>query len=200
MRIEEVKVNSQGLGWDEALEFTEKLGLEGGLDKKELLQLRLLGEELIGLMRGIAGDMEALFRIEQKDRAFRLLLTSEITLTQEMRSRFLAVATSGENAAAKGFMGRIRDMIAAALLPKNEGPSVFTQGALGFLSMGSPTAGQAGGESYMWSLNKFRENVDNEEARQELEDLHKSIVASIADDVSVSVKGSDVEIVIEKAF
>ena len=55
MRIEEVKVNSQGLGWDEALEFTEKLGLEGGLDKKELLQLRLLGEELIGLMRGIAG-------------------------------------------------------------------------------------------------------------------------------------------------
>ncbi len=200
MNPEKVRVTSQGQGWAEATELTEALGEACGLEKKEKLHLRLLAEELIGLMRGITGDMEALYEIGQKEKQFQLCLESDVKLTREMHKELMAVATSGKNAAAQGFMGKLRDMIAVALLPYSEGLDIMAGLSLGLMTMGSPTGASAGAESYMWSLNEYREKAENKDARQELEELQKSIVASIADEVRVSVKGSHVEIIIFKAF
>ncbi len=59
MKTPEILVSSFGAGMAEALEATEKLGADSGLGRKEILRLRLLAEELIGMMRGIAGNIEA---------------------------------------------------------------------------------------------------------------------------------------------
>ena len=59
MKTEKIVVTSQGQGIADALTLTEKAGVYAGLDKKPALHLRLLAEELIGLLRGIAGEVEA---------------------------------------------------------------------------------------------------------------------------------------------
>ena len=46
MKTETIHVTSLGLGMDEALAVTEKTGLASGLEKKQILRLRLLAEEL----------------------------------------------------------------------------------------------------------------------------------------------------------
>ena len=68
MNTAEIKINTHGVGMEEALSATEKLGLDCGLSHKENLRLRLLAEELIGLMRGITGNVEAVYRASREEK------------------------------------------------------------------------------------------------------------------------------------
>ena len=202
MRTEEIIVNGHGGGIWETMNVTEKAGEEAGLSYKEKLRLRLLAEELLGMMRGIVGEAEAAFWVENNDRRFELHLNSDVPLSQEMRKELISVSSKGENAAAKGFMGKIREMIAVIVLPRESGP---TMASLGLMSFGSPNGFRAGSVSYAWSMNEYRLGVENrrlesEEADAAWDELEKSIVANIADEVSVSINGSHVETVIYKEF
>ena len=104
MNTAEIRITSRGDGMEEALAATEQLGLDSGLGHKENLRLRLLAEELIGLMRGITGSVEACYLGRQEDRKFELSLSADVSMTQELRKQLLAASSSGKNAAAKGFM------------------------------------------------------------------------------------------------
>ena len=66
MNTQEFTLTSQGLGMNEALDATEKLGKEGGLNEKNLMQLRLLAEELFGMLKSITGNQEAVYHAEQE--------------------------------------------------------------------------------------------------------------------------------------
>ena len=189
---------------EEALAATERLGLDSGLGHKENLRLRLLAEELIGLLRGIAGSVEAEYQAGQENKAFTLCLRADVSMSMELRRQLLAASSSGKNAAAKGLMGRIRDMVATILLPEKEGSALPSGLSLGLMSMGSPTQYRSG-DAYAWTLKKYMSEVSSsreqdEEAAEAWDELEKSIVANLADDVSVKIQGSNVEIAITKAF
>ena len=204
METAEIKINSLGEGMEEALAATEQLGLDSGLGHKENLRLRLLAEELIGLMRGIAGSVEADYQARQENQEFTLRLSTGVSMSMELRKQLLAASSSGKNAAAKGLMGRIRDMVATAMLPE-KGESTIPSGlSLGLMSMGSPSRYRSG-ETYAWTLSQYMSEVRSsrdadEEAAEAWDGLEKSIVAKLADDVSVKIAGSNVEISITKAF
>ena len=207
MEQKEFIVTSRGEGMQEALAATEKLGLDCGLGSKENLRLRLLAEELFGMVRSIVGELEARYWIEHKEKSFNLHLSSEVELTQEMRKALISVSSQGENAAARGFMGKLRDMIAAALLPKESRPLLngLSLGLMSLASNSSPSAQQAAAEAFRWSMKQYKDTVstklsESENARDAWDELEKSIVASIADDVGVRVVGQTVEITISKAF
>ena len=53
--------------------------------------------------------------------------------------------------------------------------------------------------AYNWSLNNYR-NVVHEENVEDWDELEKSIIASLADDVIVGVKGKKASIVVVKKF
>ena len=203
MKTSEIRITSRGDGMEEALAATERLGLDSGLGHKENLRLRLLAEELIGLQRGITGSVEADYRAWQEDKKFTLCLRADVNMSMELRRQLLAASSSGKNAAAKGLMGRIRDMIATILLPEKES-SLPSGLSLGLMSMGSPTQYRSG-DAYAWTLKRYMSEVSSsreqdEEAAEAWDELEKSIVANLADDVSVRIEGSGVEIVITKAF
>ena len=205
MTTAEIKVTALGEGMEEALAVTENLGLDSGLSHKENLRLRLLAEELIGLMRGIAGNVEAVYLAGQEGRSFDLSLSADVSLNQEMRKKLLAASSSGKNAAARGFMGRIRDMVAAVLLPENEESAELSGLSLGLMSLGGPARYTAGVNAYAWSMSKYRSEVrssreQDEDAAEAWDELEKSIVANLADEVTVKIMGSRVEIAITKAF
>ena len=200
MKTQEIKILTDGTGMKEALAVAEKVGNDSGLNPKENLRFRLLSEELFGMMETVAGDVEARYWIEYEGKSFAIHFQSDIDLTLEMKDALIELSTKKENTAAKGFMGKIRDMIGSALLPRGDGPSPVT---MGMMSMGSPGGYQVTGDVYEWSMMKYRaemENREDEEADEAVDELEKSIVANIADEVSVRIVGSDAEITISKKF
>ena len=56
--------------------------------------------------------------------------------------------------------------------------------------------------NYSWSMNTYAASVNkNRSEREEAQDeLEKSIVANIADEVKVNIVGSDVEVVVYKSI
>ena len=189
-----------------ALLATEKQGEECGLSMKQKLRLRLLAEELIGFIRSLTGDVDALYWIDRQGSTFILhLKADDIIMNKEVREELLSAATSGKNSAAKGFMGKLRDMVASVMTPSAQGPSVLSGLSLGMMSTSSPVGENAGMSSYIWSLNNYREKVGENagtgaEFDEASEDLERSIVANLADEVVVSIVGAKVQVDITKAF
>ena len=204
MKTREIAVTSRGLGMHEALEMTETLAAESGLDQNQVLHLRLLAEELFGMLKGIAGDVEALYWMDIEGKSFEQHMKASVDMTVEMRDALLSAATSGKNEAAKSFMGRIRDMIGVRLLPSNEGPSELAQ-ALMNAAWSTPSNNLSVNTSDVWSMQQYKSDVQSKreeggEAKEAWDELEKSIVAKIADEVKISIVGSTAEITVFKAF
>ncbi len=197
-----IKLDSSGKGDEEALDITEKAGNYGNLAHQDILRLRLLSEELIGMLRGIAGKVDSEFWLENKGNKYFIHVKSVIELSKELREQLISASTSGKNAASAGFMGKIRDFISVALLPSKEYDSVMNTAPFGFMAMGCEEVFEETA-SYQWTLQTYKESLDKseeEDKKEEWDELEKSIVGSIADDVQVSVKGYEVEITIIKKF
>ena len=205
MKSDVIAVSSGGEGMEEALRQTEDVASYKKLDKKNALHLRLLGEEMMGMLRSLTGETEASFWIEDnKQGVFELHLKTVTVMDAEKRGELLKVSTSGKNSAAKGIMGKIRDIFETMLAPDDLSPPNYYESGLqydGFdmtddpmkLAMISVTS---------WSLEQYRESVKAEEnspdKAEEWDELEKSIVANLADEVKIFINGNAVEMVIYK--
>lgn len=196
MKTEKISINNRELGMTVALGMTEKLGAEQGLERKQILHLRLLAEELFSMLRSLTGEVDAEYWLEYEGKRFDIHMKSDVKLTDELRQQFLSASTSGENAAAKGVMGKLRVMIAEALVTRPSVPAF----SLGLVSAASPTAQVAGANAYQWSMEKYKAEVKKQKDEESWDELEKSIVANIADEVSVRIIGANVEIIVTKAF
>ena len=122
-------------------------------------------------------------------------------LTREMREQLLSVSTSGKNEAAKGFMGKIREMIFTQMLPSSGiKASSFRDGG-----RTSSSDLYTYNDICEWSMNQYKSDVSirrfgDTDAEEAWDELEKSIVARLADDVKVSMNGISVEITIYKSF
>lgn len=203
MKTESISISSNGTGRDSAMELTEKTGAYCGLDHKSTLRLRLLSEELIGLMHSFADDLLGEFWLEAKNDTVEVHLKTSIPMDLKTRNEILSVSTSGKNAAAKGFMGSIREMISLMTLPDDPETKAMTEEAMGMMTMGCQLGTHA--NNYSWAMSTYVASIENEsekrkEAQEAKDDLERSIVANLADDVTVHIIGSDVEITIYKTF
>lgn len=196
MRIAEINVSSQGEGVSEALAETEKLGTDISLEKKELMHLRLAAEELINILKSYNYDLKALYRAALEERKFALSLETDVMMTQEMYNELIAVSSKGKNESARGFMGRLKELIGISLLPSEKRPTAMSGLSLSLMSMGSPAGYHSDSESTRWSLQNYRRNAEDEQ----IAELEKSIIASIADDIAVAVDGDHVKITVYKQF
>ena len=188
MKTDVIIISNDGTGMEEALVQAEKTAQYKDLSPKDALHLRLLTEEMLGMMRSITGEREGRFWIEDQDNMFLLHLQVKTPMDLDKEEKLLAASTSGKNEAAKGIMGRIRaffDPVDWANAPV----PVYSDNANTMVN---------------WSMNSYRqavkENLENEEegAAEAWDELEKSVVSKIADDVKVSIKGWDVEMIILK--
>ena len=116
MKTEIINVFPSGEGRDAALELTEKTGAYCGIDSKASLRLRLLSEELIELVRALDSENENNFWLETNGNNIEIHLKTVISMDLATRNELLSVSSSGKNEAAKGIIGRIREMITVASL------------------------------------------------------------------------------------
>ena len=204
MKTEIVSIFSSGDGRNEALELAERTGAYCGLDNKSVLRLRLLSEELIELIRSLSEDLRGDFWLETKDKNVEIHLKTEIPMDLQTRNELLAVSSSGKNSAAKGLIGKIREMIAIKTLTDDPDSKYMEQQALGLLSLGYQM-GTYGAGTYSWSMNTYISQIDKadfniDETKEAKDELEKSIVANLADEVKVNIVNSDVEATIYKSF
>ena len=103
MKTDVIQVNSRGQGFDRALEETARFAAWVGADHKKALQLRLLAEETLGMIRAITGVFEADFWIEStRSGACLLHLDAETIMDLSKKQDLIAISTDKKNAAAEG--------------------------------------------------------------------------------------------------
>lgn len=200
MRSDTISISSDGLGMGTALEQSELVAEYKHLSAKDTIRLRLLAEEMMGMFRNLTGEADADFWIDDDGNTFRLHLATETLMNSEKRERLLSVSTSGENSAAKGFMGKIGDLFSRAMEPVGgEYPELYLGGWYCDNDLGAfdPTAAAV----QMWSLNRYKESLEQQEAdKEEWDELEKSIVAKLADEVEIAIRSNQVEMIIYKHF
>ena len=202
MKSDVIHVTNEGTGVDEALRQAEAVAAYKGLPRKSGIQLRLLTEEMMGMLLALTGQREAEFWIDDTDKAFKLHLKTETLVNTQMRSKLLSVSTSGRNVSAKGVMGRIRDLFERALEPADDRPdaAMISAAAYGWNYAGSPVNSDVAGAG-IWSFNRYRSALESGNGpKEEWDELEKSIVANIADEIEVGIKDSTVEMIIYKKF
>ena len=173
-----------------ALEQAELIAAKCDLPKKDALHLRLLTEETMGLFRALTGEILAKFWIEAQDKIFRLHLSVRTQMDSGKRSDLLSVSTSGKNAAAKGFTGKLRDILERAMDEAGTSDDDTADNVI-----------YGKGAAYAhWTMQQYQKNeMKRAEAPAEddtWDELEKSIVGRLADDVSVSIRGREVDMVI----
>ena len=191
MKTDVILVSSKGSGIDAALKQTEKVAAYKGLTHKDTLHLRLLAEEMMSMLGSIAGNVLGQFWIEDDGGVYKLHLLAETDMDAAQRKQLVSAASSGQNEAHRGIMGKLR----AFFEPDDDLP-VFYDAGMG--QTGDVIADGA------WSMRLYREEIERyvHERRKGAEDawdeLEKSVVAHVADDVKVSIKGRTVEMTIIK--
>ena len=188
------------------LSEVEKVTTYNGLADKKALRLRLLAEELCGMLPGLIENFNGNFWAENDGDDYELHVELKADdMNMDLREELISVSKSGKNAAAKGVMGKIRavaeTMLLAAADPTLAVPCGEFYDYHGY-NMGfgyvDPSVAVETGYVYSWSLFNYKEAV--EEKDEAYAELERSIVAKLADDIIVGVRGRKVEIVVKKSF
>ena len=195
----DIVIKADGRGMQEAIEMTERFGKACSLQKKEVLRLRLLSEEALGMIRGILQNSDASYHISRIKHTYYLHLKSGINTDDTQRRQLLSVSSSGQNAAPMGLMDRISYMIRSSQHERVASPYMF------MMNLGMSSNEATEGLLASWSLQQYREALldhkeKNSEAAEAWDELERSIVASIADDISVKITKSSVTMIVQKTF
>ena len=199
MKTEKIVVSSNGRGMTMALDEVEAFSRSMGFDERSSMRARLLAEETMSMVRAIVEDFEADFWMESTEEcSCELHLLAVADMNFKKRQDLINTSTHKRNEASVGIMGKIKD---------------FIEGSLFYLGSGSnrPVGDyhMVGCVSYeeiqLWSLEQYRLCLekDREEGADVdalFDELEKSIVANIADDVRVSVQDNNIEMIIRKNF
>ena len=204
MRTDVISITPMGEGMEDALKQAEFAALYRGLEHKESLRLRLLAEEMLGMLRTIVGMEPSSFWIETDSKGFFLHLSTKVRLNADMREELLKASTSGKNAAVHGFMSRIRDVFTQLSEPDCAGISPMEYG-FSYVDVSSFDASMGvttHGLLYGWSMREYKNAVEQHRAEEpeKWDELEKSITAKIADEIKIFIRGNAVEMVVEKAF
>ena len=199
-------VNSDAGRMAAARYATENFAWQAKLNKRDTLRLDLLVEETLGMVKAMLEDFygQLWFVVEGGICEIHFEATSD--MNSGKKRELLSVSTSGTNAAAKGFMSRIGEMITGALYNVGQTLDAYGQETIRYGVVHMPVDMSLNtGVVPIWTLQNYRTDLEkargtDDYAEAALDDLEKSIVARLADDIVVGVKGDRVDLIITKAF
>ena len=199
MKTNVISVKNDGSGISEALNEAERFADYQQLEHKDALRLRLLAEEMTGLIKNLVGDFSGSFWVEGDKKDVSLVLEADCTVDFDSREELLKISSSGKNEAHKGFMGKLAGVFEYCLMSYDIS-SKYNGYYSDYMFDDVPNYGY----ERMWSLAAMRDGLsgapETSAAKKEWDELEKSIVASLADEVTVGVKFRKVRLVIKKSF
>lgn len=176
----------------------EKVAEYNRLTHKQALQLRLICEEIDGMLPKITDDFDGNIWFEFEDGVCKVNVEIELEdITADEKERLISISRSKNNAAAVGVLGKIRSAIEDFFLNDEVVQAVVVKPGNFYLSTGFIDGVDY---AFLWSLDQYRELAKKNEESEEWDELEKSVIASVADDVIVGVKGKTASIVVVKKF
>lgn len=190
MKSEIIKISRAGDNLNRIFSETQKTAEYNSLDEKQAIKMRLIAEEFVGLLKELSQDFEGEFWIESENLAFSFIAQIYVNEVMDLQTkrRFIDVSSAKKNTT-KGIIGKIRDVVENLLYPEN---AIYSASFIAYQLETSVLLDD------QWTLNRYRDAERNNS--EPWDELEKSIIANLADDVVVSVKGNNVEIAIIKKF
>lgn len=177
---------------DSILAGAEQVGEYIGLSETEKLQLRLLTEESIELIKNIIEQYvgEMWFESEAKNVVINIQVMSR-DMDEVMRDKLVAASTTGENAAYKGFKGKILSLL------DSHYKKGYSQQELDeiYEACGFHSEKDEDGNTYVWN-----KKPDEGKKRVGVVSDEHSILDKIADKIEIGVLNQKAGIKIYKAF
>ena len=179
---------------------------ETGISEKNALRVSLLVEETVGMVQGLLNEFESELWLEG-DRKSCTLYLDVLSAAGPAEKNASLTSGDGQGAAPAGFMAKVGELLLCAFRFESDEdvPDTWIDAIPGSLSFGAARAGDAPVLMGQWSLDSYRQALKEkirEGAAEEsaLDELEKSIVASIADDVTIGIRDHRVRLVITKTF
>ena len=196
MKSKECLLSGKRSDIDKALKEVEKFAQYNDLSHKEILQLRLLAEEMMGMQAGVMGFVKGKLYLENQGQTYTIYLHTKIDVSkhQAVQEKLVELSTSGKNSAYTGFMGRIRKLMDN--MASNSLSDCYFVGN----GMGDTMSINSSAVDYekIWKLSKYKEKVKKK--MEQWDELEKSIVASIADELVVGSRNDYIDLIAVKNF
>lgn len=180
------------------------------LEKKDTLHIKLLMEEAIGVVKQLATDFEADVWTEEYEDICSVKVVGSTKMNADKKYDMIALSKNRKNAMAVGFMGKIKDIIETGMLNYDSIMKLqqdFNGVAVNFGGMGACSdvslATHLGASTgFMWSMDGYKDALndglkENDGMKAAWDELEKSIVANIANDVIVGVQKDKFEITLK---
>ena len=206
MTTDKIVVSGDGGGVKTAMAETERFARYYDLPEDKMLTLRLLSEELLGMVQGIAGRFEGEYWLESEAGEYHLKLRAEADMSREKKKELMSVSYSGKNESTVSIMEMLKHLLAGA----QQDPGIdewsqdpFIDGMAFFCGSAMRSADDLSATGFEWSMMQYLENEGNAEhsdgeKEEEWDRLEKSVIEKYADDVRVGVRGNIIEITIVK--
>ena len=112
---DKLMVNSDADRMAAAHYATENFACQVKLDKRDTLRLNLLVEETLGMVKTMLEDFYGQIWFVADGRAVEIHFEATTDMNADKKEELLSVSSTGKNAASRGFMAKLGDMISGAL-------------------------------------------------------------------------------------
>jgi len=169
----------------------EQIDILPALEPKQRNCLRLLTEEMFGMMETVLEHREATFEIEaDKDGLFQLHLITRAAVSEKARSEFLSMSTDGKNLAHKGIKGKMVAMLEAFADGNVDNSAYYAM----------PMVLEPGDYSHLWQMSTYLAQESADDKAKDWDGMERSIIVNFADDVLIGVRDNKLEMVVKKNF
>lgn len=168
----------------EVLDGVEHFSWRMGCTQRENLQLRLLAEELLELVKNTTSKSKLEMTYTEKGRVCKIRTRIDSDLDGELREKINTLAEKGKDSGAGangGIIGRLTSIAAKLLSSDNQV------------------------EGRVWSMKEYINSVSDkdfpgpiEEREKALQEIETSIIANLADELTVKINPDEVVIEAEK--
>ena len=205
MVSEKFTVNSDAGRMAAARYATEDFARQANLGERDTLRLDLLVEETLGMVKAMLEDFYGQLWFVMKDGACELHFEATGDMDAAKKNELLSMSSTGKNAASRGFMAKLGDMLSAVMSGFGQTLDSYGEQTIHYGIVHMPGAMGANLEmTPIWTLQTYKSDLEQargeSDADEAWDELEKSIVAHLADDIIVGVKGDRVDMVIVKRF
>ncbi|MCR5054467.1 MAG: hypothetical protein K6A69_06475 [Lachnospiraceae bacterium] len=175
MQSDHVTISRLESQFDKVDEILSSYMLDAGIAGKNENRFRLLTEEALRQVKSFIGEKDSIeIWFEGNNRVSNIVLVAKSFMVKERKDEIISLSSTGQNAAEKGIIGALKNLFSP------DGASDWSM------------------TEYKAALMKQRE--EDPYSLEAWNDLERSLLVKLADDISVGVKGEDVKVVITKDF
>ena len=197
MMTDKLWISSSVRRTDDVIEILNEFAEKNGITGSDYTHLGLLAEETLGMANQLLRVYDGELWLEETAAGYEIILEAEVRGNEDGN----AVPT----ASPKGFMAKIAEMLNCSFMFENisEMPENLADMLPDYMSYGIREGEDAQAWAGSWSLSAYRNNLrmrqeKNRTALPALAELEKSIVAHLADEVTIGIHGNRIRLVISK--